>query len=811
MPMDITKLIEQLTLEEKASLCSGKDFWHLKGIEHLNIPSIMVTDGPHGLRKQPKESDHLGLNDSIPATCFPAACTTSCSFDPDLLREMGTALAEECLQEEVAVLLGPGANIKRSPLCGRNFEYISEDPFVTGELSAALIEGIQNKGIGASLKHFAANNQETRRMSTDSVVDERALREIYLTGFEMAVKKAKPQTVMCSYNRMDGVYLSNHKRMLTEILHDEWGFSGLVVTDWGAMDDRVEGIRAGLDLQMPGPSPFSDLAIVKAVQNGEITEEELNISIKRILELVLRHKSLENKGQKYDKEAHHKLAQKVAAQSTVLLKNENSLLPLQPQKSVAVIGAFAKNPRYQGSGSSKIAPTQLDNAVEALKEAGFLFDYSDGYSLKNKGNGSSQQLISEACALAESKDIVLLFAGLPDSMESEGIDRSTMDMPKAQIDLIDAVSEVNKNIVVILQCGAPILMPWADKVQSIVLSYLGGQAGGKGTVDVLLGNVNPSGKLAESFPLQLKDNPSYNYFPGYEKSVEYRESIFVGYRYYDKAEKDVLFPFGHGLSYTEFSYSNITLSQDSLHMPKSENGDCLTVSFDLKNIGSIAGAEVAQVYVGLSTSKIMRPLRELKGFQKVFLEPNAEKRITISLQSRSFSYYNIAIKDWAVESGVYEISVGSSSRDLRLNTTIEVVGDDKEELLSWQKEKLSTYFNFPKTEMEVSEDKFSILYGKPLPDRTHIKGMPFTKNNTIGDVKDTLAGKITIKASKAIAGKMAGDDEEAKAIIDSAVLDAPLRAMLTTGDPRLTIGRLDGLVDMYNGKYLRGFWRLIKG
>lgn len=809
--MDITDLIEQLTIEEKASLCSGKDFWHLKGIERLNIPSVMVTDGPHGLRKQPKESDHLGLNDSIPATCFPAACTTACSFDTDLMREIGIALAEECLQEEVAVLLGPGANIKRSPLCGRNFEYISEDPYVTGEMAAALIEGTQSKGVGTSLKHYAANNQETRRMSTDSVVDERALREIYLAGFETAVKKAKPWTVMCSYNRMDGVYLSNHKRMLTEILRDEWGFSGLVVTDWGAMDDRVEGIRAGLDLQMPGPAPYNDLAIVKAVQNGEITEKELNSSVKRVLELILRYKSLTDKGQSYEKKAHHTLAQKAAAQSAVLLKNENDLLPLQPQKPVAVIGALAKNPRYQGSGSSKIVPTQLDNAAASLKEAGIMFDYSAGYSLQSKQETPPQQLILEACDAAKGKDIVLIFAGLPDNMESEGIDRSAMDMPKAQIALIDAVCEVNKNVAVILQCGAPITMPWADKVQSIVLSYLGGQAGGKGIVDVLLGKVNPSGKLAESFPIQLSDNPSYNYFPGYEKSVEYRESVFVGYRYYDKAQKDVLFPFGHGLSYTEFAYSDITLSHNELHMQKKEDGDCLTVSFNLKNIGNIAGAEVAQVYVGLPSSEIMRPARELKGFQKVFLEPGEEKRITISLCSRSFSYYNVPAKDWAIEYGIYEISIGSSSRDLRLNATIKVEGDGKEKLLSEQKEKLPAYFGFPKTKMEISEEEFTVLYGKPLPERTHIKGVPFTKNNTIGDVKDTFAGKITIKASKAIAGKMAGDDEEAKAMIDSAVLDAPLRAMLTTGDPRLTIGRLDGLVDMYNGKYLRGFWRLIKG
>ncbi|MCC8023536.1 MAG: glycoside hydrolase family 3 C-terminal domain-containing protein, partial [Clostridiales bacterium] len=610
--MNSKDLVSRMTLEEKASLCSGKDFWHLKGVERLGLSSVMVTDGPHGLRKQAGESDHLGINDSVKATCFPTASATACSFDPELMREIGAALGEECRQEDVAVILGPGANIKRSPLCGRNFEYISEDPYVTGEMAAALISGIQSQGIGTSMKHYAANSQETRRMSTDSVVDERALREIYLTGFETAVKKAQPWTLMCAYNKLDGTYLSNNKRLLTDILREEWGFEGLVMTDWGAMDDRVKGVEAGLDLEMPASGGFTDTQIVEAVRAGKLSEAALDRAVERITALILRCQEGRQAGYRYDRDAHHALARRAAAQSTVLLKNEGGLLPLAGNARIAVIGQFAKTPRYQGAGSSKIEPTRLDNAWDALAQTALEAEYAPGYNL-GKERQDAAALRAGACKAARDKDVVVLFAGLPDAYESEGFDRDTLEMPQEHVDLIEAVAAENPNVVVVLQCGAPVEMDWADRVKGIVLSYLGGQAGGSGCVDVLTGKVNPGGKLAETFPYHLSDTPSFRYFPGYSKSVEYRESLYVGYRYYDAADKAVRYPFGYGLSYTTFEYSNLKLGAAEYE----PGGGTLAVSFTVTNTGTVPGAEVAQIYVRLEKSRIFRAKRELKGFQVV--------------------------------------------------------------------------------------------------------------------------------------------------------------------------------------------------
>ncbi|MCD6322779.1 MAG: glycoside hydrolase family 3 C-terminal domain-containing protein, partial [Clostridiales bacterium] len=620
MNKKVNEILNQLTLEEKAGLCSGNDFWNLKSVERLGLPKIMMTDGPHGLRKQEGDTDHIGLSMSVPTTCFPTAVTTASSWDTELIYEMGQALGEECLEENVSVILGPGANIKRSPLCGRNFEYISEDPYHTGSMAAALIKGIQSQGIGTSLKHFAMNNQETRRMTIEAVVDERAQREIYLAGFEKAVKEAQPWTVMCSYNRADGDYLSEHKRYLTDILKEEWGHTGLVVTDWGACNDRVKGLKAGQELEMPSSWGRNDEKIVKAVTDGKLPVELLDKAVARIIELILKGQENRRVDYKYDKEAHHSLARRVAGQSAVLLKNAN-ILPMDKREKVAVIGKFAKSPRYQGTGSSIINPSKKDDICHALDEVGIDYEYAAGYSTKT--DKSNPELISEARKIATSCEKVIIAVGLTDRYESEGFDRTHLKMPDSHNELIKEVTSVNPNVVVVLMNGAPVEMPWIDSVKGVLEAYLGGQAGGGAVVDILFGDVNPSGKLAETFPLKLKDTPCFNYFPGNMKSVEHRESIYVGYRYYEKASKEVLFPFGYGLSYTDFKYSDIKVE----HM----SGYDYKVSVTIKNNGSIAGAEIVQIYVKNPESAIYKADKELRDFGKVYLEPGQSEELFFSL------------------------------------------------------------------------------------------------------------------------------------------------------------------------------------
>lgn len=541
---DVEAIIAQMTLEEKASLCSGQDFWTLKGIERLQLPSIMVTDGPHGLRKQAGDSDHIGLNESVPATCFPTASALASTWNRELIYQVGQALAEECKQEKVGVILGPGANIKRSPLCGRNFEYFSEDPYLTGEIAKSHVLGVQSQGIGTSLKHFVANNQETRRMTIDTIVDQRALREIYLAGFEIAVKEAQPWTVMSAYNRLNGIFCSEHHTLLTKILKEEWGHAGLVVTDWGANNERVDGLVAGLELEMPGSNGLNDAKIVEAVQEGVLNEAVLDQAVARLLTLIFKAESTLADEFQYDREAHHALARKVAAEGAILLKNEEKILPLKPSAKVAVIGEFAKTPRYQGNGSSLMNPWSIDNAYDELIKLveGSQILYAPGYRLK--GDAVDRQLIQEACSIAEAADIVLIFAGLPDIYETEGLDRDHMKLPESHDALIKEVTKVNSNIVVVLSNGSPVEMPWASEVKAILEGYLGGQAGAAAIADILFGQINPSGKLAETFPLRLEDTLSNDYFPGGPKTVEYRESIYVGYRYYDSANKEVLYPFG---------------------------------------------------------------------------------------------------------------------------------------------------------------------------------------------------------------------------------------------------------------------------
>lgn len=663
MKRDVKGIIREMTLEEKAGMCSGKDFWHLKGVERLGIPEVMVSDGPHGLRKQAAEADHLGLNESIKAVCFPTACATACSFDRDLLEEMGERIGDECQAEDLSVILGPAVNIKRSPLCGRNFEYFSEDPYLASQMAAAHIKGVQSKNVGTSIKHFAANNQEHRRMSCSSEVDERTLREIYLAAFETAIKEAKPDTVMCSYNRINGEFASENHWLLTEVLRDEWGFDGYVMSDWGAVNDRVKGLKAGLELEMPASGGTTDKEIVEAVKNGELDEAVLDRAVERILNIVFKFADNRQEG-KFDKEEDHKLAAKIEAESMVLLKNEG-VLPLPTQgKKIAFIGKFAEAPRFQGGGSSHINSFKITGALEAAKEVAQV-TYAQGYDIKE--DVIDQDMLNQAVETAKEADVAVIFAGLPDAFESEGYDRSHMRMPQCQNTLISEIAKVQENVVVVLHNGSPVEMPWADEVKGILEAYLGGQAVGQAEVDVLFGKANPCGKLAETIPYKLADNPSYLNFPGDGQTVAYNEGVFVGYRYYDTKEMPVRYPFGYGLSYTTFEYSDLQLSADKI-----KDTDTLKVTLKVKNTGDRAGKEIVQLYVADKTGAACRPVKELKNFVKVELQPQEEKTVEMELDKRSFAWYNTQIHDWYAASGEYEILAAASSRDIRLKKTVYV-------------------------------------------------------------------------------------------------------------------------------------------
>lgn len=661
--MDIKALVAQMTLEEKCGLLSGQDFWHTKSVERLGIPSVMVSDGPHGLRKQDQEADHLGMNDSIKAVCMPAACATAASFDREQIYAMGQAIGNSCQHESLSVVLGPAVNIKRSPLCGRNFEYFSEDPYLTGEMAASFINGVQSKNVGTSIKHFAANNQEHRRMSSSSNVDERTLREIYFPAFETSVKKAQPWTVMCSYNRLNGTYASEHPWLLTEVLRDEWGFEGYVVSDWGAVSNRVAGVKAGLDLEMPASGGVNDRKVMQAVLTGRLEEKYVDLACERILRINYKYLENAKPDTPWDKEADHQLSAKIAADCMVLLKNEDSLLPLDREDTVAFIGEFATKPRFQGGGSSHINCFKTTSALEAAE--GLKVTYAQGYSVAR--DEATDEMIAEAVAAARNAKVAVVFAGLPDAYESEGYDRTHMRMPACQNALIEAVAQANPNTVVVLHNGSPVEMPWIGKVKAVLEAYLGGQAVGLATVRVLWGDVNPSGHLPESFPKKLSDNPSYLFYGGEKNETDYREGIFVGYRYYDRKEMDVLFPFGHGLSYTTFDYSDLWLSSGDI-----TDQDTLTATVTIRNTGDRAGKTVVQLYVRDAESTPLRPVRELKGFEKVELQPGQTKQVTFTLDKRSFAYWNQEIHDWHVETGTFHIEIGQSSRDIRLTESVVV-------------------------------------------------------------------------------------------------------------------------------------------
>jgi len=801
-------LVARMTLEEKASLCSGADQWYLKAVPRLGMPSIMVTDGPHGLRKTADSCDNAGIAHNLPATCFPTASALASSWDRGLLREVGAAIGEECLQEDVAVVLGPGVNLKRSPLCGRNFEYFSEDPFLAGEIAAAMIAGAQSVGVGTSLKHFAVNNQEYRRMSIDAVVDERTLRELYLPAFERAVKAASPWTVMCSYNRLGGEYCSQNERLLTGILREEWGFEGLVVTDWGACSDRVAGLAAGQDLEMPSSGGENDALIVAAVREGRLDEAVLDRAAERVVDLVLKAVDSRRPGFRYDGDAHHELARRAAAESMVLLKNEGGLLPLRPASRVAVIGAFAKSPRYQGTGSSQMNPRVLDAAWDTISRIAPEATYSAGYRLGS--DEPDEALIAEACAAARAAEAALVLVGLPHRDELEAEDRAHLRMPAAHVELIRRVAAANPRTAVLLSNGAPVEMPWLDSAPAVLECYLAGEAGGQAVADLVFGRACPSGKLAESFPAALEDLPSTRYFPQGPGTVEYREALYVGYRWFDSSGARPLFPFGHGLSYTSFSWSPLRLSAERIR-----EGDPLRARLEVRNSGAVAGSEIVQLYVRDEESAAFRPEKELKGFAKVRLEPGESREVEIELDSRAFAYYDPSLPGWRVESGYFEIVAAASSADIRSGARVYV-----ESALAAPasdgglRASAPVYYEpgkrGPAGALEVGDAAFAALLGRTPPPNAP-GGRSVDKDTPIGEIRGSLFGSLLYKVFLAYSLREMDDGEETGRRFGAAMAEnMPLRAIVTMGGGLADWAMLDGLLEILNGRALRGLGRLLK-
>ncbi|MGG1880233.1 glycoside hydrolase family 3 C-terminal domain-containing protein [Paenibacillus cisolokensis] len=794
--MKYRDLIEKMTLEEKASLMSGKDFWQTQEIERLGIHSIFLADGPHGIRKQAEAADHLGLNPSLPATCFPTAATVANSWNVELGEQIGRYLGQEAVAQKLNVLLGPGINMKRNPLCGRNFEYFSEDPYLAGKLAAGYIRGIQEHGISACVKHFAANNQEERRMSIDTIVDERTLREIYLTAFEIAINEGKPQTVMSSYNRVNGDYTNENLHLMQDILRKEWGYDGVVVTDWGGSNDRVAGLIAGNELEMPTTAGETNAEIVQAVKSGKLDEEVLDQCADRLLHLIFTtEQAFAGEHQPtFDIKEHHAVAQQAAEESIVLLKNEGGILPLNPASKIAVIGDFAMEPRYQGAGSSIVNPTALDNTLESLKPFGLnSIGYEPGFERYGK---KSRKKVARACALAEQADIVLLYIGLDEVTEAEGLDRQNMRLPDNQIALLEALYQVNPNIVAVLSCGSAIEMPWIHQVKGLLHGYLSGQAGARAILRVLTGEVNPSGKLAETYPLCYADTPSASNFPGKEVSVEYREALFIGYRYYDTANVDVLYPFGYGLSYTTFDYSDLAI-------------DASGATFTLTNSGARDGMEVAQLYVGCGSTEIFRAQKELKGFSKVFLRAGESKTVHIPFDDKTFRYFNVKTNRWEVEESDYQIMIGASSADIRLQGDWYVAGSDAP--LPYDPAKLPSYYSGQAS--HVSQSEFEQLLGRPVPTATWDRTQPLGYNDTIAQCQ-YAKGWAARLAYHAITFAhwflwKIGKRSTANLIMMS-VYHMPFRGIARMTGGIVNMPMLDGLLMMANGSFFKGLRHLLK-
>ena len=780
--MNIAEIISKMTLEDKISLCTGADFWHSKAMEQYGIPAFTMSDGPHGLRCQSGEADMIGINESLPATCFPTAVTAGAAWDVELYAAEGAAIGEEALSYGVDVVLGPGCNIKRSPLCGRNFEYISEDPHLAGKLAAAFIRGLQGTGVSASLKHFAANNQEYKRQNGDSQVDERALREIYLAPFETAVKEGRPDTVMCSYNKINGVHASDNKWLLTDVLRDEWGFHGMVVTDWGALNDRIKGFQAGCDLNMPGGSKFMEKATLEAVKNGTLDEKDIDTSVERILRLAFLAQKWKKSGA-FDVDGHHDLARRVAEAGAVLLKNEDGILPGKGSDMV-LIGYMAKDFRYQGSGSSHINPTKYVSLTDALPNVPYI-------PCGDKDGKVTEAELSAAVKAAKGAKVAVVAAGLPNSYESEGFDRDSMAMPEGHIRMIQAVAAANPNTVVVLLGGSPMELPWCDQVKAILYMGLPGQAGGEACANLLTGKAVPAGRLTESWPVSYGDVISKGTFG--QKNVEYRESIYVGYRCYDKAKKAVRFPFGHGLSYTTFEYSDLEIKDDA-------------VSVTVTNTGAAPGAEVAQLYIAPPEGGLHRPEQELKGFVRVELTLGESRRVSFPLDERSFAVWN---RGWKVPGGVYEIRVGASSRDIRLTGTLEVAGDPIP-TPDWQAG--SWYETMKGTPLR---DEWERVMGRPIPITTEPQKGQFTLDNSCMEMKDSsLVMKIQYKVTEGIIAKSFGGKKDysdpAFKMMMVCATDCPMRAVVISAGGAMTDGLAQGLVEMANGRIIRGIRAMMK-
>ena len=780
-----------MTIEEKAAFLSGKGEWETRDFERLGIPSIFCSDGPHGIRKQAGAGDHLGLNESLPATCFPTAATIANSWDEDLGETLGETLGEEAMALGVNVLLGPGLNIKRSPLCGRNFEYFSEDPYLAGKMAASYVRGIQSQGVYACPKHFAVNSQELRRMAMNSVVDERTLREIYLTGFEIAVKEGGAKTIMSAYNEVNGTYANENGHLLKEILRDEWGFDGIVITDWGASNDHALGVAAGSNLEMPNPGLDSARELIDAVSSGKISEKDVDERVDELLDAVMTlTANAKGRKEQFDKNVHHSVARRAAAESAVLLKNEDRILPLKKGAKVAIIGDFAFVPRYQGAGSSLVNPTRVETVAELVSSYDLqVVGMSRGYSRSGEEDAQTKQ---EALDLASRADVVLYFFGLNENSESEGMDRTHMRIPQNQITLLQELGQANANLVGVISAGSAIEMPWHHYFKALLHCYLNGQAGAGATLDILTGSVNPSGTLSETIPRRHEDTPAYRYYPSQQRTSEYRESLYVGYRYYDTAKVPVLYPFGFGLSYTSFEYSDITVDESG-------------VSFTLKNTGDVDGAEVAQLYVSLPDGKVFRPEKELKGFRKVYLKAGEAQKVTISFDDKTFRFYNDKTNAWEIEGGRYSIKVGSSSADIKLSGDVEVKGTM--EKAPYEKDKMPSYYS-GKIE-NVSDSEFETLLGRPIPDGKWSGQL--SRNDALCQMYYAKSGLARFAYNRLTAIKKKADDKGIPDLNILFVYNMPFRAMAKMTGGAVSMEMADGFVDLVNGHFFKGLGAVIGG
>ena len=790
--MKYKDLIDQLTLEEKAALLGGKGEWDSRDIPRLGIPSMIMSDGPHGLRRQAGAGDHLGLNASLPATCFPTAATMANSWDRDLGTEVGVALGEEAKAMGVNILLGPGMNIKRSPLCGRNFEYFSEDPYLAGRMAASYVKGIQSQGVFSCIKHFAVNSQEERRMAMNAVVDERTLREIYLTGFEMAIDESKPGAIMTSYNQVNGEYANESMHLLKEILRGDWKYDGFVVSDWGGANDHVTAVKAGSDLEMPAPGLGSARELVEAVKSGSLSMEDLDARVDELLSAVMTTtEAAKGHSEEFDIEGHHALARKAAAQCAVLLKNNDAILPLKAGTKVAVVGDFAFQPRYQGAGSSMVNSTKVETIENLIKEEEALEVTAMCRGYKRSGEADTA-LLSEAVKAAESADVVLYFFGLDEMSESEGLDRKHMRIPQVQIDVLRAMAKVNPNVVGVISAGSSIEMEWEDSCSAILHGYLTGQAGAGAMLDLITGRENPSGKLAETYPLLYTDTPSEPYYPAKERNSDYREALFVGYRYFDTFDVPVRYPFGFGLSYTSFEYSDLKVDEKG-------------ATFTIKNTGSCDGAEIAQLYVGLKDGKILRARKELKGFVKVFLAAGEEKTVSIPFDDYTFRYWNVKKNGWAVEGGTYTVSVGSSSADIRLEGSIDAAGDDAP--APYDDAKLTAY-----TEgriREIPDEAFAELLGGPIPDGSW--GSDLNENDAICQLGNARSGLARFVYKQLEKKKQAADAAGKPDLNVLFIYNMPFRAIGKMTGGQVDKKMVDGMVEVVNGHFFGGLGKVIGG